>query len=82
MGVISSVEKVEQKGLTYPVIQKWKHTGEIILFSSLREGTVLVRAAGSLANPVGKYVTSLVDATDSLWERLPDGLTVTLANGD
>lgn len=67
--------------VTYPVLAQSYATRQVILFTSIHRGVVLVPAkSGSFS--VGEHVTTLVDVTDkTVWEILPEGTTVEIVQG-
>lgn len=66
------------KPVTFPVLMRWRTTGEIILFVSPEEGTVVVKG---IRHNVGYHSKSFHNIhTDKGWERIADGVSVVLTN--
>ena len=75
-GKLLNVENT--KPVTFPVLMRWITTGEIILFVSPEEGTVVVKGA---VHNVGYHSKSYNNVhTDKRWERIADGVSVVLTN--
>lgn len=75
-GKLLNVENT--KPVTFPVLMRWRPTGEIILFVSPEEGTVVVEGKG---HNVGYHSKSFNNIhTDKGWERIADGVSVVLTN--
>lgn len=82
MSVKSKVEVIQSVPLSYPVLMKWRHSGETVLFTRSNTGTVVVKGSVGTGKHVGDYATDFVDATDRSWERVPVGTQIILANGE
>lgn len=63
--------------LTYPILMRSKLNGAVVLFTSVRTGTVL--ASGVSLDKVGEYSETWISANDTMnWEPLD--FKITLSN--
>lgn len=64
----------------FPVMAKWKITGEIVLFTAPKTGVVLEPGESDMTS--WDQCDTFVNVNNSLyWEILPVGSTVTLTQG-
>lgn len=69
--------------LQYPVLMRWKPTGEVVLFTSAHQGTTVVQGRGSkdVGRNVGTVSTDYISPSDAGWECLPPDVKIELSNG-
>lgn len=63
----------------YPVLMRWKHSGEVVLFTSEHQGMTVAQGRGR--KDVGTVSTDYVSPSDEGWEYLPPDVKIELSNG-
>lgn len=81
MTVTTKVELSATTNITYPAMFESHQRGEVVLFTGLTTGTLIV--GGRFSNPVGHHSTHWTACLNKeVWKRLPIGTTVTLTQGE
>ena len=68
---------------SFPALYQGAPSGQIVLFSSLSEGTVVKKGSISSSNEVGTFCSAWVECTDKHhWTRLSTGDGVCITQED